>query len=107
MTKKYGTLPFAGLARTAFINVELLKSLIDIGVFSKIDYDQFISSINTVSYSLAADTLKLNKKEFLEKYGHLRPGTYDILSPRYDQAPDLYFDWNTKGKKIIKEIVLI
>lgn len=99
VTKKYGTLPFAGLARTAFITVELLKSLIDIGVFSKIDYDQFISSINTVSYSLAADTLKLNKKEFLEKYGHLRPGTYDILSPRYDQAPDLYFDWNTKGKK--------
>ena len=99
VTKKFGTLPFAGLARTAFITVELLKSLIDIGIFSKVDYDQFISSINTVSCSLAADTLELNKKEFLKKYGHLRPGTYDILSPRYDQEPDLYFDWNTKGKK--------
>ena len=28
------------------------------------------------------------------RYGHLRPGTYDILSPRYDEAPDLYFDWS-------------
>jgi phosphohistidine swiveling domain-containing protein len=23
-------------------------------------------------------------------------GTYDILSPRYDEAPDLYFDWTQK-----------
>ena len=35
------------------------------------------------------------KKDFIEKYGHLRPGSYDILSPRYDEAPDLYFDWET------------
>ena len=30
--------------------------------------------------------------DFLLKYGHLRPGTYDILS-RYDKSPELYFDW--------------
>ena len=33
--------------------------------------------------------------DFLARYGHLRPGTYDILSPRYDEAPDLYFDWSS------------
>ena len=27
----------------------------------------------------------ISKKEFLEKYGHLRPGTYDITSSRYDK----------------------
>ncbi|MGA8214556.1 MAG: PEP-utilizing enzyme, partial [Candidatus Sulfotelmatobacter sp.] len=32
---------------------------------------------------------------FLARYGHLRPGTYDILSPRYDEAPELYFDWSS------------
>ena len=32
------------------------------------------------------------KSSFLEKYGHLRPGTYDISSYRYDEKPDLYFD---------------
>ena len=35
------------------------------------------------------------KADFLARYGHLRPGTYDILSPRYDEAPDLYFDWRS------------
>ena len=28
---------------------------------------------------------KLTKTEFLKKYGHLRPGTYDITATRYDQ----------------------
>jgi hypothetical protein len=28
-----------------------------------------------------------------KKYGHLRPGTYDILSPRYDSNPELYFQF--------------
>ena len=37
---------------------------------------------------------RLSKADFLARYGHLRPGTYDILSPRYDEAPDLYFDWS-------------
>ena len=32
----------------------------------------------------------------LKIYGHLRPGTYNILSPRYDENPDIYFDWDKK-----------
>jgi phosphohistidine swiveling domain-containing protein len=28
--------------------------------------------------------------DFLDKYGYLRPGTYNILSPRYDESPELY-----------------
>ena len=27
----------------------------------------------------------------MKKYGHLRPGTYDICQDRYDQSPDYYF----------------
>jgi hypothetical protein len=38
----------------------------------------------------------LDKPTFLARYGHLRPGTYDILSPRYDEAPELYFDWKQR-----------
>ena len=34
-TKRYGTLPFAGLARAGFIAVQLLRSLLNVGVFSK------------------------------------------------------------------------
>ena len=46
-----------------------------------------------VSGQLARDQATLDKATFLSRYGHLRPGTYDILSPRYDEAPELYFDW--------------
>ena len=92
--KRYGTLPFAGLARAGFIAVQMLRSLVNVGVFSEADYDAFIGGVSTVSGQLANDRITLNKGAFLAKYGHLRPGTYDILSPRYDEEPDIYFDWN-------------
>ncbi len=95
-TKRYGTLPFAGLARAGFIAVQLLQSLKAVGVFSQKDLDNFLVSVNTVNGQMARDRFKLNKSDFLKKYGHLRPGTYDILSPRYDEAPNLYFDWDQK-----------
>ncbi|MBI96966.1 MAG: phosphoenolpyruvate synthase [Verrucomicrobiales bacterium] len=91
--KRYGTLPFAGLARAGFMAVQMLKSLVSQGVFSQGDFDAFLGSVSTVSGQLARDRAKLDKATFLSRYGHLRPGTYDILSPRYDEAPELYFDW--------------
>ncbi len=92
--KKYGTLPFAGLARIAFIAVELLKSLVNIGILTQTEYQEFMLTINTVSSQMKAELHTLTKDDFLNKYGHLRPGSYDILSPRYDEVPDAYFDWD-------------
>jgi hypothetical protein len=89
--KRYGTLPFAGLARAGFIAVQMLRSLVATGVFSQSDYNAFMGGLNTVSRQLGRDLAHLDQTTFLAKYGHLRPGTYDILSPRYDEAPDLYF----------------
>ncbi len=94
--KRYGTLPFAGLARAGFVAVQMLKSLVAVGVFSEADYDAFIGGVSTVSGQLARDRATLDKATFLARYGHLRPGTYDILSPRYDEAPELYFDWSQR-----------
>ncbi|NRX76034.1 phosphohistidine swiveling domain-containing protein [Clostridium beijerinckii] len=94
--KRYGTLPFAGLARAGFIAVQMLKSLVSIGVLSKIDYENFMGDLDTVSSNMANDFKNLSKVAFIEKYGHLRPGTYDVLSSRYDETPDKYFDWNFK-----------
>jgi len=65
-------------------------------VFSPADYDAFLSSISTVSGQMARDRASLDRATFLARYGHLRPGTYDILSPRYDEAPELYFDWDQR-----------
>ena len=98
--KRYGTLPFAGLARAGFIAVQMLGSLRSVGIFSQEDYDNFLSSVSTVSGQLMQDRMDMNKISFLKRYGHLRPGTYDILSSRYDEAPDLYFDWDQEPKPI-------
>ena len=94
--KRYGTLPFAGLARAGFVAIQMLKSLVSIGLFSPDDYDAFLSSVSTVSGQLSRDRTIMDRATFLSRYGHLRPGTYDILSPRYDEAPELYFDWNER-----------
>lgn len=91
--KRYGTLPFAGLARAGFIAVQMLRSLVSVGVFSQHDYDAFMLSLTTISGQLARDRAMLDQATFLSRYGHLRPGTYDLLSPRYDESPELYFDW--------------
>ena len=34
-TKRYGTLPFAGLARVGFIAMQLLQSIRDVGIFPR------------------------------------------------------------------------
>jgi glutamine kinase len=92
--KRYGTLPFAGLARAGFIAVQLLQSFVAVGVLDAEEHATFMASVDTVGSRIGHDFAHLDKSQFLARYGHLRPGTYDILSPRYDEAPDLYFDWS-------------
>jgi phosphohistidine swiveling domain-containing protein len=92
--RRYGTLPFAGLARAAFIAVQMLQSLVAINAMSVDEYEAFISSLKTVNRELIDDFAALPKEHFLERYGHLRPGTYDITTPSYADAPDNYFDWS-------------
>ena len=94
--KRYGTLPFAGLARAGFVATQLLSSLVDLGVFDEADHAAFMGSLATVARQLGRDLDRLSdgslgRDEFLRRYGHLRPGTYDIESPRYDEDFDRYF----------------
>jgi glutamine kinase len=97
--KRYGTLPFAGLARAGFIATQFLNSLEATGVLDKAGHAAFMSDLETVGSQIGRDFAHLSKEDFLARYGHLRPGTYDILSPRYDEAPDLYFDWSTRRQR--------
>lgn len=96
--KRYGTLPFAGLARAGFIATSLLRSLKAVGVLSAEDVEAFMGSLDTVASRMERDSRSLGRREFLERYGHLRPGTYDILSPRYDEAPERYFDFSRRAR---------
>ena len=100
--KRYGTLPFAGLARAGFIAVQMLQSLEKCGIISRADYDAFMNGVKTVSSEMNMDYKMLSKSAFLIKYGHLRPGTYDICSPRYDESPDVYFDWKQEKEAYVE-----
>tara|TARA_B100001057_G_scaffold501302_1_gene623599 strand:+ start:15120 stop:17465 length:2346 start_codon:yes stop_codon:yes gene_type:complete len=83
--KKYGTMPFSILARHAFIATDLIKSLLNKKILNKKDVENFQSSIFSITSEMLDDTRKMTKRSFLKKYGHLRPGTYDIKSTRYDK----------------------
>jgi glutamine kinase len=90
-----GVLPFSNLARCAFISTLCIDSLEAISIISK-EEKEIIKSIPTIATEMSYDInkvvlKKIDLKEFLKKYGHLRPGTYDICQDRYDQAPDYYF----------------
>jgi hypothetical protein len=96
-----GTLNFSQLARHGFIGVQFLKSLVERKVLSVAEMEAFMYSIATVATSLANDFHAvtggvMSHDAFLSRYGHLRPGTYDILSWRYDERPELYLGDSTR-----------
>ncbi|MBI3126032.1 MAG: adenylyltransferase/cytidyltransferase family protein [Candidatus Tectomicrobia bacterium] len=87
--KRWGTLPFSRVARLAFMASSLLRSAIEAGYVDEDVREEFMDHVRTVAKEMAEDFRALGagvlgKREFLIKYGHLRPGTYDICSPRYD-----------------------
>ncbi len=96
--KRWGTLPFAGLARAGFIAMQMLRSMVATGIIDEHQFGQFMNSTETVTSRMVRDMAHLPRDAFLETYGHLRPGTYDILSPRYDEEPDRYFGKDGVGK---------
>ncbi len=92
--KRYGTLPFAGLARAGFIAVEFLRSMTAVGLLTEDERGRYMNGLSTVGKNMSGDFQTLAPQAFLQKYGHLRPGTYDICSPRYDQDEGRYFDFS-------------
>jgi hypothetical protein len=93
--KRFGTLPFAHMARTGFVAVALLRSLEAIGVTTPEQTAEFMESVPTVASGLDqdADSVRTGDMEwdaFVGRYGHLRPGTYDVTIDRYDADPERY-----------------
>ena len=96
--KKFGTLPFAGLARCGFIAIDILNSLVETKIISTNEKNHYLNSITNIASMVSNDFIKLNKKRFCNIYGHLRPNTYDITSLNYREGYNLYF--NKKEKNI-------
>ncbi len=107
-SKKFGILPFSTMARIAFMSSIILKSLIKENYIDSKIYYSILSNINTPLTNLKNDFIEYQKnsnykKKFIEKYGHLRPGTYDLTATRYDKIPDLFSNFQFLDSKKINE----
>ena len=102
---EHGTLPFSILARHAFIAETLIRSLIRLGAISKERVAIFKNSFSTVLGQLSDDVELLNEsriseRDFLDKYGHLRPGTYDIMATSYKERDHVLKDIMASKKRL-------
>lgn len=93
--RQHGTLSFSHLARSAFVAVTLLRSAVTTKVLSQTAVDAFLRSIRTVGHDFTGDAQKcasgkISWEDFIERYGHLRPGTYEISSQCYRNDPEYY-----------------
>ncbi|RCK26741.1 hypothetical protein TH8_08525 [Thalassospira profundimaris] len=92
-----GALTFSHLARAGFVAVALLKSFVKEGILDCHRYDQCINSFETISSIMQREAwqVKNGEKErgaFINKFGHIRPGTYDLMIASYADNPETYFD---------------
>jgi phosphohistidine swiveling domain-containing protein len=95
--RRFGTLPFAHIARGAFIAVSLLCSLERTKVTTREDIDAFLASMETVTRAFEHDGARvhagsLTREAYTARYGHLRPGTYEITSDAYADDPQHFLD---------------
>jgi len=103
LLKNKGALAFAGIARCAFISKSILDYLHKKTLITDKNYSNFFKSLDTISNKLNSDLYfltkkNITKKDFLKKYGHIRPSMYDINAKNYSEGFDQYFDL-----KVIKE----
>ena len=106
--RNFGTTNFSMVARLAFIATILLKTISNVSKIKKEIIEQINNSISTPVTDFQNDLIrlklkKISKNKFLKKYGHLRPGTYDITIQRYDNMPELLDDFDSiEVKKIVQ-----
>jgi hypothetical protein len=95
--RKYGIVPFSTLARYAFIAMALLRGLKDRGIIDEAECEKVLLAVPTVASSFSKDMSAyadglLGLDKVIERYGHLRPHSYDITSPNYASDTDRYFN---------------
>lgn len=104
--KVYGTLPFAHIARCAFVAVSFLKSAVKKKLLTLEEMSNYLASIDSVTNDYKNDLDKLSRdpnfyQDFINKYGHLRPGTYEVSEPNYSQRESFFLNINTNKNNIL------
>lgn len=92
---RLGTQPFSVLARHGFIAESLLRSAVRRGALAPERVAALKQSVPTVSSEFSTAFAEVcagrgDRAAFLKRFGHLRPGTYDILSPSYAERENLF-----------------
>ncbi len=110
--KELGTFPFSIIARHAFIVESLLRSMVKRGAITAERMKLFKRSIVTVASEMAMDIEAVSKEiksqeSFLKRYGHLRPGTYDITSLCYSDRDQLFNHSNGLHAHVITDEFLL
>jgi glutamine kinase len=93
---EHGTLPFAHCARAGFIAINFLDYLLENGFISREQKANFLNEIPNVTTHFNKDLAayfdgKINLQMMLEKYGHLRPETYNVEAISYRENPEFFF----------------
>jgi phosphohistidine swiveling domain-containing protein len=93
--KQFGIIPFSIFARYAFISMTFLRGFRSTNILSSEDYDKVMMSIPTVSRTFVNDAKlfksnKLSINYMNDKYGHLRPNSYEITAKNYSQDPEFF-----------------
>ena len=93
--KRFGTLAFAHAARAGFVATAWLKDWVETENIPGDRMLSFLKSFSTVAGEFKKDKTmysegKLAQKSLIAKYGHLRPGTYEIITQAYWEDPLRY-----------------
>jgi NDP-sugar pyrophosphorylase family protein len=117
--KRLGTLAFSHAARAGFVAITLLKSFVETGVMTEGRRLSFLKSFNTVAGEIERDkydykTGNLSADTLISRYGHLRPGTYEVMAQAYwedseryllsgvHQAPEEKISFNFSSEEVSK-----
>jgi phosphohistidine swiveling domain-containing protein len=94
--RTFGVVPFSILARYAFIAMNFLHGMRKTDVIREDDYHAFFRSLPSVAGTIADDMSgDIKLAELVDRYGHLRPNSYEITSPNYASNPAQFFGTST------------
>ena len=93
--KRFGTLAFSHAARSGFVATTWLKSFVAIGAMTDDRRLAFLKSFSTVAGDFEKDKSanavgEMTQEALVAKYGHLRPGTYEVTAQAYWEDPNRY-----------------
>ncbi len=88
--KTDGTPQFARQARLAFMARSFCRTLVEMNYVERSEMDSFMQSISTVASEFERDFDdyshgRMKHSEFIERYGHLRLGTYNLRTESYKE----------------------